>query len=114
MVSGGVDRTVRLWCLRLKTQLAIYKCHVGIVWCVDFNPSGYYFLSGSADGMVILWKTDVPNAQRVFVHGKDVYKACFAKDPSFVLSSGEDCEVKIWKVLTGELMRVLIYLILED
>ncbi len=81
MISAGTDRTIKLWCLRLKTLLAQYKGHLKTIWDVDFSPSGYYFLSGSADGNVILWRTDVPHAQRVFNHKSDVYKVKFARDP---------------------------------
>ena len=57
-VTGSADRTIRLWCLRLKECLAVYKGHTKTIWDVHFSPSGYYFLSGSADGLMILWKTD--------------------------------------------------------
>lgn len=88
MISGGVDKTIKLWCLRMKVLLAQYKSHSKAVYDVDFSNSGYYFLSGGADGMVFLWKTDVPNPQRAFNHKMDVYKVKFARDPSFVISAG--------------------------
>lgn len=68
MISGSVDKIIMLWCLRLKEVLAIYRGHLKLIWDVHFSPAGYFFLSGSADGTMILWKTDVPNAQRVFYH----------------------------------------------
>jgi WD40 repeat protein len=58
------------------------------VWDVAFSPYGYYFLSGSADGFMILWKTDEPHAKRLYEHKNDVYKVSFAKDPAFVISAG--------------------------
>ena len=48
--------------------VAEHKAHLKTVWDVQFSPSGYYFVSGSADGTMILWKTDVPNPQRVYLH----------------------------------------------
>lgn len=88
LVTGSADKTVRLWCLRLKVCISVYRGHTKTIWDVHFNPSGYYFLSGSADGVMLLWKTDEPHAQRAFFHGSDVYKVSFAKDPSFVISAG--------------------------
>jgi transcription initiation factor TFIID subunit 5 len=76
------------------------------IWDVHFSPAGYYFLSGSSDGTMILWKTDVPNAQRIFYHKSEVNKVSFAKDPSFAISAGDDGFVKLWKVADGELVRV--------
>lgn len=73
---------------------------------MHFNPSGYYFLSGAADGCMILWKTDEPHAQRVYYHKGDVNKVSFAKDPSFVISAGQDCSVKIWNTLEATIVQV--------
>ena len=60
------------------------------VWDVHFNPSGLYFLSGGADGMVVLWKTDNPKPQRIFNHQRDIYKVQFAKNPEFAFAAGEE------------------------
>lgn len=79
------------------------------IWDVDFSSSGYYFLSGGADGLMILWKTDEPGAQRMYYHEGDVYKVAFAKDPSFVISAGEDACIKIWQTIDATLLRVLLY-----
>lgn len=61
--------------------LATFKGHTKTVWDVHFNPSGLYFLSGGADGLVILWKTDNPKPQRIFSHSRDIFKVQFAKNP---------------------------------
>lgn len=68
MLSTGMDKCVKLWCLRLKTLLAEFYGHVGTVWDVQWAPTGYYFLTGGADKLAILWKTDVPAPQRIFEH----------------------------------------------
>lgn len=68
--------------------LCTFRGHLKTVWDVHFSPSGYYFLSGGADGLMILWKSDVPIAQKCFDHRSDVYKVSFARDPSFAISAG--------------------------
>lgn len=83
----------------MKTCLATYRSHQRTIWDVHFNPSGYYFLSGSADGYMILWKSDEPHPQRVFNHKAEVLKVSIANDPSFVVSGGDDGTIKIWKTL---------------
>ena len=52
----------------MKQCLATYRGHDKTIWDVSFSHSGYYFLSGSGDSLMILWKTDVPQAQRVYEH----------------------------------------------
>jgi len=83
--------------MRLCIPLCTYRSHSKTVWDVAFSPCGYYFVSGGADGLMILWKTDEPHAKRIYYHKNDVYKVSFSKDPAFVISAGEDGTVKIWK-----------------
>ena len=90
----------------MKTQLAYYKGHTSTLWDVQFSPFGLYFLSGAADGMMALWKTDCPTPVRLLKHGLDVYKVSFAKNPTFGMSAGENCEVRIWNIEKAELVRV--------
>jgi WD40 repeat protein len=88
IITGSVDRTVKLWCLRLNIVLATYKCHMKTIWDVHFSPSGLYFLSGGADGLMILWKTDCPKPQRIFPHSGDIYKVHFGKNPDYLICAG--------------------------
>lgn len=97
---------MKLWCLRLNILLATYKGHYKTVWDVHFNPSGLYFLSGGADGLMILWKTDSNKPQRIFVHKSDIYKVHFARNPSFAISGGEECMLKIWDIVKASVVAV--------
>jgi len=83
----------------MNVLLATYNSHFKTVWDVHFNPSGLYFLSGGADGLMILWKTDQPKPQRIFLHKSDVYKVHFAKNPSFAISAGEEGILRIWHII---------------
>lgn len=110
IVTGSVDRTVKLWCLRLNICLATYKGHLKTVWDVHFNPSGLYFLSGGAEGLMILWKTDNSKPQRLFVHKEDIYKVHFAKNPSYAISAGEEGLLKIWDIVEAKIVAVFFLL----
>lgn len=107
LLTGGVDRKIRLWCLRLRTLLAEFSCHSKVIWDVQFNPSGYYFLSGSGDGIMALWDTSSDVPSRMFPHGSDVYKVSFAPNPTFAISAGEDGKIKIWQVIEAQIKHVI-------
>lgn len=66
MISTGIDKCVKLWDLRLKTLIAEYYGHMDTVWDIKWASTGYYFVTGSADKMAILWRTDIPTPQRIF------------------------------------------------
>ena len=107
-VTSSADKTARLWCLRLKICLAVFRGHTRTIWDVQFSQSGLYFLTGSADHLMLLWKTDEPNAQRAYQHDADIYKVSFGKDPAFVVSSSEDASIRVWSTLEATLIRVII------
>ena len=110
LITGGADKVVRLWCLRMKVQLALYRGHTHTIWDVHFKPSGLYFLSGSADGLMALWRTDFSTPVRLLPHSSDVFKVSFAKNPSFALSGGDNHQIKIWNLETAEVIKVSFFL----
>ncbi|HEX3314870.1 MAG TPA: serine/threonine-protein kinase, partial [Gemmataceae bacterium] len=54
-VTGGDDRTVRLWSVPDGKQLAVLTGPTQRVTSVSFHPSGRFIAAGSADGFVRLW-----------------------------------------------------------
>jgi hypothetical protein len=58
-----------------------------------------------------LWKTDKENPQRLFLHGKDVYKVSFAKCPNYAISAGEGGQVKIWHIIEAQVKYVILILV---
>lgn len=63
LLSASHDTSIRLWAIPIKksltkmSSLAIFKGHTRPVWDVKFSPFGYYFASGSADWMAMVWVT---------------------------------------------------------
>lgn len=44
----------------------ILKAHPGTCICIEFDPTGKYFATGSADALVSLWDINELACQRVF------------------------------------------------
>ena len=47
LASTSADKTVRIWDLRLETQVAVLRGHSGIFNTVSFSPNGLLLASGS-------------------------------------------------------------------
>ena len=57
-LSSSVDCFVRLWCLRSRNCVGVFRGHINTIWTVKFSPKGYYFATGSSDTTARLWSTD--------------------------------------------------------
>ena len=70
LVSGSVDRSVRLWDVTRPDQKPIrFDGHGGWVWAVAFTPDGERLVSGGADRAIRLWPTrSAPLAEGVCAH----------------------------------------------
>ena len=56
IVSGSVDRTIRLWDAQTSGQVGnLFPGHTSIVWSVAFSPDGRHIVSGSKDTTIQLW-----------------------------------------------------------
>jgi DNA-binding beta-propeller fold protein YncE len=67
-LSGGDDKTVRLWDMNSGELLAVFAGHTGNVLNVAFSPDGLTGYSTSADGSVRVWDL------RWYISGTDLPK----------------------------------------
>jgi serine-threonine kinase receptor-associated protein len=59
LVFGGEDFKVYRWNYDTGTEVANYRGHFGPVHCVRFSPDGELYASGSEDGTLRLWQTNL-------------------------------------------------------
>ncbi len=59
VLSAGDDRTLRLWDVETEKEVGKYdKPHDAPISSVSIHPSGTMFVSGSWDGLVVVWKLE--------------------------------------------------------
>jgi RNA polymerase sigma factor (sigma-70 family) len=100
LVSGGQDRTVRLWNARSGGKVRQFAGHAGTVTSVAFAPDGKLLASGGADGKVRLW--DVATGQEIEALSleKTVAVVLFSPDVRF-LATVSDGVVRLWRANPG-------------
>jgi len=105
-LTGGKDKTMRLWDVKTGQQLREFGGHDGTVVGVIFAADGNRALS-SAGNAIRLW--DLENGQEVRRfegHSSSVTTAALSPDGRHVLSGSYDRTVRLWEVETGlELSR---------
>ena len=55
LVSGSVDKTIRLWDVATGKQKKTITGHTDYVSSLTFSPGGHTFASGGGDGTLHLW-----------------------------------------------------------
>ncbi|PAT40624.1 hypothetical protein CK623_04405 [Vandammella animalimorsus] len=106
-LSGGWDKTLRLWRADTGQALRVFEGHESSVRSVAFSPDGRLALSGSGDGTLRLWRVASGETLRVLKgHAGAVYAVAFSPDGQFALSGGDDNTLRLWRVASGEALRV--------
>ena len=55
LASGSDDKTIKLWKIKNKTEIASLRGHYSSVYSVAFNNTGTILASSSADKAIKLW-----------------------------------------------------------
>jgi eukaryotic-like serine/threonine-protein kinase len=103
-LSGGQDKSVRLWSIETGHELRRLE-HDGPVYAAALAADGRRGLSGSADKTVRLWdfgsEHDV-GVRRLDGHTAAVLTVMFAPGDELALSGSADRTIRVWDAATGQ------------
>ncbi|MBI3272802.1 MAG: serine/threonine protein kinase [Planctomycetes bacterium] len=105
LVSGGEDKTVRVWDVERREEVAKLCGHSDRVSGVAFSPDGAHLASAGRDHSVRLCTLAGSKEERTLSgHAAEVIDVSFSPDGRRLASVGEDHEGRIWDVETGKLL----------
>lgn len=108
VLSGGDDRTMRLWSVETGEEVRRFDGHEGWVSAVAFSPGGSGAASGNYDRIVRLWDLRTGHElHRLTDNRLAVVRLAFSPDGSRLLSAGEDRSVILWDAATGRFLHRL-------
>jgi WD40 repeat protein len=98
LAKKNIPHTIK--CLRT------FKGHTSDVYGVCLSADGRYALSGSYNGMLMLWDIATGECLRTFEgHNSKVYSVCLSADGRYGLSGSHDKTLKLWDISTTECLQ---------
>ncbi|MDH6100450.1 trypsin-like peptidase domain-containing protein [Anabaenopsis sp. FSS-46] len=109
LASGSWDRTVKLWDVATRREIATLTGHSFVVTSVAFSPDGKTLASsGSVDRTIKLW--DVATGRKIATltgHSDSVSSVAFSPDGKTLASGSVDRTIKLWDVATRRSIATL-------
>ena len=117
LLIAGWDRdlrkhTVSLFNLETGKKIQSFTGHEKRITEASFSPDGRYALSGSSDGMIIVWNIINGDRVKTFLHhGSSITGTGFTKDGKTVISSSSswtnNASIRIWDPLSSGALKIL-------
>jgi WD40 repeat protein len=99
IVSGGVDKTLKVWDAETGEEMLTLQGHSEIVRSVNFSPDGRRIVSGGADKTIKVWDTETGQEMLTLRrHSDRVFSVAFSPDGKRIVSGSSDKTVKVWEL----------------
>jgi tetratricopeptide (TPR) repeat protein len=98
-VSGGDDKTVKIWDLQSGQELRTLSGHTDVTWGIAISSDGQTLVSGSEDTTIKIW--NLQNGQELRTlggHTGTVIGVAISADGQIVMSGSYDGTIKVWGV----------------
>jgi WD40 repeat protein/serine/threonine protein kinase len=106
VLSGGLDRTLRLWSPSSGLLIKTLRGHTDRVNAVALSDDGGLAVSGSGDWTVMLWDVELGESLTAMEgHSGPVNAVALSGDGAFAVSGGGDGMVIMWGVSSGRRAR---------
>ncbi len=109
VLSGGADKTLRLWDAATGKEVRSFTGHTGAVTVARFGRKRMNFVaSASTDGTLRMWDFESGKEDRkIAAHEKEILCLAVSQDRPFAATGSADKTLKIWNIHTLELEHTL-------
>lgn len=108
LVTGGEDKTVRVWDVTSGKALRSFQGHMTKVTAVAVRADGRQVASASDDGAVRVWDLNAADEHRALADAKaSLWAVAVSPDGKRVAAAGADKTVRVYGLETGKLEATL-------
>ncbi|XP_074648509.1 uncharacterized protein LOC141903979 [Tubulanus polymorphus] len=104
LISGSMDRSVRIWDISSGRSIHKLYGHMGGVRCLEFK--GKVLFTGSWDMQIMVWDL-VKFNRRMILHGHRGAISCLRFNSNHLVSGSHDKTVRVWCLQSYECINVL-------
>ncbi len=103
LISGGVDKTVRVWNVKTSKQLRAFQGHTTGVTAVAARPDGKQIASAAEDGAVRIWDLNPSDEHRAMTDAKEsLWAVAISPDGKRVAAAGADRTIRVYDPESGK------------
>ncbi len=111
IVTGGRDKTAKLWEVSSGREMRTFLGHEGTIRAICFSPDGKTIATGGADKLVKLWNVENGKLLRTFNFNTKNYSRtsisslALTSDYKYIIIGHIDDKVVIYNIETGKFVR---------
>ncbi|CAL5984381.1 WD40_repeat protein [Hexamita inflata] len=108
VLSGGDDKTVRVWDVKTGAAIQTIEGHTDSVYLILYNPDFSCFATASEDKTVKLWNAQTYGLINTFKgHNSGVFSVSFSQNGEQMASGSGDGKIKLWNVQSGDQLKTI-------
>jgi len=101
IISGSSNGVISTWTLSQSSIPLDTRKHNGEVTALTFNPNGFYFVTGGADGAVVVTETKTGLEKFRVYHDDQVRDIAFSPNGSWFVTVSNDRKIRVWDINNG-------------
>jgi len=107
IISGALDRAVRIWDVDNRECRWALRGHDEWVNGVAVSADGGVIVSGSGDKTVRIWDTKKMASRNVLRGHTDFVRSVCVVDNANIVSASDDCQLRVWDMKNGSNVKCL-------
>ncbi|MEE0882640.1 MAG: PEGA domain-containing protein, partial [Bacteroidales bacterium] len=108
IVSGSLDKTVKIWDVNTGQCLKTLEGHSNVVTSVAYSPDGRKIVSVSGDKTIKIWDANTGQCLKTLEgHSYWIKSVAYSPDGTKIISGSADKTIKIWDANTGKCLKTL-------